>query len=153
VEPNGEVTPIGAVVAGIAVQRLGVVPTVVGMDTAYVLVTVGMFGNPSLRGIDVRHEPISEPADVDAPAQDAEPASDLGRTNLHGDVQSGQPTHDSRAGELVRKLPGADRGIWTPAGNPQNRETLQLEGQCQLESRASASWSTSSGQSVKVRRG
>jgi MFS family permease len=44
--------PIGAVLAGIAVQRAGLVPTILGMGAVYLLVTVGMFFNRSLRQMD-----------------------------------------------------------------------------------------------------
>ena len=53
--------PIGAVVAGVAVQQAGLIPTIVGMGAVYVVVTIGMFFNPALRGMDIRHEPGSEP--------------------------------------------------------------------------------------------
>ena len=53
--------PIGAVVAGVAVQGAGLIPTIVGMGVIYVAVTIGMFFNPALRGMDIRHEPGGEP--------------------------------------------------------------------------------------------
>jgi hypothetical protein len=62
--------PIGAVVVGVAVQRAGLIPTIVGMGVVYVLVTIAMFFNPALRRMDVRHEPAAEPADVRAPDED-----------------------------------------------------------------------------------
>jgi MFS family permease len=49
--------PIGAVLVGAAVQSGGLIPTLVGMGVLYVLVVIGMFLNPGLRGMDVRHEP------------------------------------------------------------------------------------------------
>lgn len=52
--------PIGAVVAGAAVQGAGLIPTVVGMGVVYVVVMIGMFFNPALRGMDIRHEPGCE---------------------------------------------------------------------------------------------
>jgi MFS-type transporter involved in bile tolerance (Atg22 family) len=64
--------PIGAVVVGIAVQQAGLIPTVVGMGVVYVVVTIGMFFNPALRGMDVRRKPVAEPMDVRAAAQDGE---------------------------------------------------------------------------------
>jgi MFS family permease len=64
--------PIGAVVAGVAVQRAGLIPTIVGMGAVYVGVTIGMFFNPALRGMDVRREPVAEPTDERAVAQDSE---------------------------------------------------------------------------------
>lgn len=52
--------PIGAVVAGVAVQGAGLIPTIVGMGIIYVAVMIGMFFNPALRGMDIRHEPGGE---------------------------------------------------------------------------------------------
>jgi len=51
------VVPIGAVSVGAAVQGAGLIPTIVGMGVLYVAVTIGMFFNPALRGMDIRHEP------------------------------------------------------------------------------------------------
>jgi MFS family permease len=48
--------PIGAAIAGWAVQRAGLIPTIVGMGLVYVVVTIAMFFNPALRGMDVRGE-------------------------------------------------------------------------------------------------
>jgi MFS family permease len=62
--------PIGAVVVGVAVQGAGLIPTIVGMGVVYVLVMIAMFFNPALRGMDVRHKPAAEPADVRAAAED-----------------------------------------------------------------------------------
>ena len=62
--------PIGALVAGFAVQRAGLIPTIVGMGVVYVVLTVGMFFNPALRRMDVLHEPAAEPADVRTAPQD-----------------------------------------------------------------------------------
>jgi MFS family permease len=64
--------PIGAVVAGVAVQQAGLIPTIVGMGVVYVVVTIGMFFNPALRAMDVRREPVAEPTDLRAAAQDGE---------------------------------------------------------------------------------
>jgi MFS family permease len=61
--------PIGAVVAGFAVQRAGLIPTIVGMGVVYVVLTIGMFFNPALRGMDVRREPAAAPTDVRGAAQ------------------------------------------------------------------------------------
>jgi len=57
--------PIGAVVAGIVVQRAGLIPTIVGMGAVYIAVMIGMFFNPALRGMDGRHK--SAAGDVDVP--------------------------------------------------------------------------------------
>lgn len=46
--------PIGAVVAGFAVQRAGLIPTIVGTGVVYIVLTIGMFFNPALRAMDVR---------------------------------------------------------------------------------------------------
>jgi MFS family permease len=64
--------PIGAAIAGFAVQRAGLIPTIVGMGVVYVVLTIGMFFNPALRGMDVRREAAAEPRDVRAAAQDGE---------------------------------------------------------------------------------
>jgi hypothetical protein len=42
--------PIGAVVAGVAVQRVGLSPTIVGMGVVYVVVMIGMFFKPGASG-------------------------------------------------------------------------------------------------------
>jgi hypothetical protein len=44
--------PIGAVLAGVIVQRAGLVPTIVGMGALYLLVPLGMFFNRALRQMD-----------------------------------------------------------------------------------------------------
>ena len=75
--------PIGAVVTGIAVQQAGLIPTIAGMGAICVAVTVGMFFNPALRGMDIRDEPVSEPPQVRAAAQDAETMLPSRRTNIH----------------------------------------------------------------------
>jgi MFS family permease len=56
--------PIGAAIAGLAVQQAGLIPTIVGMGVVYVVVTIAMFFNPALRGMDVRHEPPAGTGDV-----------------------------------------------------------------------------------------
>jgi hypothetical protein len=43
------------VFAGVAIQRAGLIPTIVGMGVIYVAVTIAMFFNPALRGMDIRH--------------------------------------------------------------------------------------------------
>jgi hypothetical protein len=63
--------PIGAVVVGVAVQRAGLIPTIAGMGVVYVAAMIGMFFNPALRGMDVRHELKAEPIDLRTAAQDA----------------------------------------------------------------------------------
>jgi MFS family permease len=75
--------PIGAVVAGVAVQRAGLIPTIVGMGVAYVLVMIAMFFNPALRGMDVRHEPAAEPADVRVAAEDGATMMASRTTDIH----------------------------------------------------------------------
>jgi MFS family permease len=75
--------PIGAVVTGIAVQQAGLIPTITGMGAVYVVVTIGMFFNPALRGMDIRHEPLPEQADTRAAAQDAETMLPSRKTNIH----------------------------------------------------------------------
>jgi predicted MFS family arabinose efflux permease len=53
--------PIGAVVAGLALQQVGLIPTIVGMGLVYVVVTVAMFFNRALRQMDVHREPTGAP--------------------------------------------------------------------------------------------
>jgi hypothetical protein len=53
------------------------------MGAIYVAVTIGMFFNPALRGMDIRHEPVSEATEVRAAAQDAEAMLPSRRTNIH----------------------------------------------------------------------
>jgi hypothetical protein len=55
-----------------SVQRAGLIPTIVGMGVVYIVVTIGMFFNPALRGMDVRHEPGAEPVDLRTAAEHAE---------------------------------------------------------------------------------
>jgi hypothetical protein len=75
--------PIGAVVAGVAVQRAGLIPTIVGMGVAYVAATIGMSFNPALRGMDARHEPVAEPTGAQAAAQDGEAMMASRTTDIH----------------------------------------------------------------------
>jgi hypothetical protein len=65
------------------VQQAGLIPTIAGMGAIYVVVTIGMFFNPALRGMDIRHEPVSEPTKIPAAAQDAETTLLSRRTNIH----------------------------------------------------------------------
>lgn len=51
--------PIGAAVVGFALEGVGLIPTIVGMGAVYVTVTLGMFFNPALRGIDQNGAPES----------------------------------------------------------------------------------------------
>jgi predicted MFS family arabinose efflux permease len=44
--------PIGAALAGVVVQRAGLVPTILGMGAIYLLVILGMVFNRSLRQMD-----------------------------------------------------------------------------------------------------
>jgi MFS family permease len=73
--------PVGALLAGAVVQGAGLIPTIVGMGVVYVVVVIGMFFNPRLRGMDVRHEPVSEPTDSEA-VQDGEALSASRRTDI-----------------------------------------------------------------------
>ena len=75
--------PIGAAIAGFAVQRAGLIPTIVGMGVVYVVLTIGMFFNPALRGMDVRREPAAEPTDVRTAAQDGETMMASRATDIH----------------------------------------------------------------------
>jgi hypothetical protein len=53
------------------------------MGAVYVAVTIGMFFNPALRGMDIRHEPVSEPTEVPAAAKDVQTMPPSRRTNIH----------------------------------------------------------------------
>jgi len=75
--------PIGAAIAGLAIQRAGLIPTIVGMGVVYVVVTIGMFFNPALRGMDVRRKPPSEPTDVRTAAQGGETTISSRTTDIH----------------------------------------------------------------------
>jgi hypothetical protein len=75
--------PIGADVVGVAVQRAGLIPTLVGMGVVYVVVMIGMFFNPTLRGMDIRREPVAGPTDVRATAQDGETMMASRTTDIH----------------------------------------------------------------------
>jgi MFS family permease len=75
--------PIGAVVAGVAVQQAGLIPTIVGMGVVYVVVTIGMFFNPALRGMDVRREPVAEPTDAQAAGWDGQTMIASRTTDIH----------------------------------------------------------------------
>ena len=48
--------PFGAVLAGVVVEGVGLVPTILGMGAIYLVVTVGMFFNPALRQMDADRE-------------------------------------------------------------------------------------------------
>jgi MFS family permease len=57
--------PIGAVLAGVVVQKAGLIPTIVGMGALYLLMPLGMFFNRSLRQMDAgrrRETPGPAPA-------------------------------------------------------------------------------------------
>jgi MFS family permease len=73
--------PVGALLAGAVVQGAGLIPTIVGMGVVYVVLVIGMFFNPRLRGMDVRHEPVSEPTDSGA-VPDGEALSASRRTDI-----------------------------------------------------------------------
>ena len=53
------------------------------MGVVYIVLTIGMFFNPALRGMDVLHEPAAEPADVRASAQDGETMMASRTTDIH----------------------------------------------------------------------
>ena len=74
--------PIGAVLAGVVVQRAGLVPTIVGMGVLYLLVPLGMFFNQSLRQMDTQRR-------RDAPARRQRSSS---RTRATGGITGGHVT-------------------------------------------------------------
>ena len=45
--------PIGSILAGVFVEEVGLVPTILGMGAIYLVVTVSMFFNPALKQMDV----------------------------------------------------------------------------------------------------
>jgi predicted MFS family arabinose efflux permease len=55
--PLGVLVPAGAVLAGVVVQRAGLVPTILGMGVLYLLVPLSMFFNRSLRQMDAARQP------------------------------------------------------------------------------------------------
>jgi predicted MFS family arabinose efflux permease len=68
--------PIGAALIGVVVQSAGLIPTILGMGLVYVAVNLGMFLNPSLRGMDARPDraaaapaPAHPPSAREAPAR------------------------------------------------------------------------------------
>jgi predicted MFS family arabinose efflux permease len=48
--------PIGSILAGVVVEEVGLVPTILGMGAIYLAVTIGMFFNPALRQMDAGKE-------------------------------------------------------------------------------------------------
>jgi MFS family permease len=75
--------PIGAAVAGFAVQRAGLIPTIVGMGLVYLVLTIGMFFNRALRGMDARPELVAEPTGVRVAAQGGETTMSSRTTDIH----------------------------------------------------------------------
>jgi predicted MFS family arabinose efflux permease len=45
--------PLGSVLAGVFVDEVGLVPTILGMGAIYLAVTLSMFFNPALRKMEV----------------------------------------------------------------------------------------------------
>ena len=64
------------------VQAAGLIPTIVGMGVAYVLVVIAMFFNPRLRGMDARHEAVSEPMKARSTGQEGETLVASRRTDI-----------------------------------------------------------------------
>jgi hypothetical protein len=54
--PGVYVIPIGSILAGVVVEEVGLVPTILGMLAIYLAVTVSMFFNPALRQMNVGRE-------------------------------------------------------------------------------------------------
>jgi hypothetical protein len=46
--------PLGAVLAGVLIDEVGLIPTIVGMGAVSFAATLAMFLNPALRRMDVR---------------------------------------------------------------------------------------------------
>jgi hypothetical protein len=74
--------PVGALLAGVVVQGAGLLPTIVGMGVIYVVVVIGMFFNPALRGMDLRHETSSERTDSPATPQNGKTEFASRRTDI-----------------------------------------------------------------------
>lgn len=74
---------IGAVIAGFAVQRAGLIPTILAMGIISVVLTIGMFFNQALRGMDVRREPAAERTDVGTAARGGETMMASRTTAIH----------------------------------------------------------------------
>lgn len=74
--------PVGALLAGAVVQGAGLIPTIVGMGVVYLVVMIGMFFNPGLRGMDVRHEAVPEATDAPSAVQDDQTLSASRRTDI-----------------------------------------------------------------------
>ncbi|MGH2825675.1 MAG: hypothetical protein ACRDKF_01740 [Actinomycetota bacterium] len=53
------------------------------MGVVYVVLTVGMFFNPALRGMDVRRKPAAEPTNVRTAAEDGETMMASRTTDIH----------------------------------------------------------------------
>jgi MFS family permease len=75
--------PIGAIVAGVVVQHVGLIPTIVGMGGAYVAASIAMSFNPALQGMDVRRGPIAEPTTVPAGTVEDEMRPITPATGIH----------------------------------------------------------------------
>jgi hypothetical protein len=65
------------------VQRAGLIPTIVGMGVVYVVVTIGMFFNPALRGMDSRREPVAVPTEGPTAAHHDETTMVSRTTDIH----------------------------------------------------------------------
>jgi hypothetical protein len=74
---------LGAAIAGVAVQQAGLIPTIVGMGGVYVVVTIAMFFNPALRGMDVRQERAAEPGGVQPAGDGSETLVASRTTDIH----------------------------------------------------------------------
>ena len=65
--------PIGAAVAGLAIERVGLIAVIATAGVIYVLVLVLMFFNPALRRVDARVAPAQEPLAPEAAQAQASP--------------------------------------------------------------------------------
>lgn len=75
--------PLGAVVAGVAMQRAGQSRAIAGIGVVHVVTMIGMFFNPALREMDARREQAAKPADVRAAAQDGRDNDGFAQTDIH----------------------------------------------------------------------
>jgi hypothetical protein len=60
-----------------------VIQLAAAIGSVYVVVTIGMFFNPALRGMDVRREPVADPTDVPAAAHHDETRMVSRTTDIH----------------------------------------------------------------------
>ncbi|HEX6140185.1 MAG TPA: MFS transporter, partial [Candidatus Limnocylindria bacterium] len=58
--------PLGMLLAGIVSEQLGVVAAIIGIASAYLVVTLSIFVNPAMRDLDRRPAAVDQPATPDS---------------------------------------------------------------------------------------